>query len=253
MSDESGRRQGQEPFSSAQRQRVIDALCEHYAQDRLGLAEFERRLDRANRASVGSELAELLADLPSLSGPAPVQAGEAGSNPDTSRRARSGEGGSGRALSVPPGSGQVAAHRIPDSQFEFAVWSGRSRSGSWVPARTIRAVAFMGGVELDLREALFGPGEIRIHCAAFMGGIEVIVPPGVHVDAGGFAVMGGFEEELSGAGEISDTAPTVRVTGFAVLGAVEIHCRLPGESARQARRRRKADDQKRLKRARDER
>jgi hypothetical protein len=238
-------------FSGAERQRVIDALCEHYAQDRLELGEFERRLDRANRVTAPSELAELLADLPALEAQPPaVRGGSPAANPGSGGRSGGETGGS---LVVPAGTGRVDPARVPESQFEFAIWSGRSRSGGWIPAKTIRAIAFMGGVELDLREALFGTQEIRIHCMAVMGGIEILVPPGIHVDTGGFAVMGGFDEELSGAGEIPQDAPVVRVTGFALMGAVEIHCRLPGESAREARRRRRVEDQKRLDRARKDR
>ncbi len=229
------------PSSSSQRQRVIEALCEHYAQDHLGMAEFERRLDTANRVRGAAELDELLADLPQL------ESGPSGRRDPGERRAE------GRALSVPAGAGQIDARRVPDHQTEFAILSGRARSGSWVPARNIRVMAFMGGVELDFREALFGPGDVRIHCGAIFGGIEIIVPPGIHVHASGFAIFGGFDEALSGGGEIPPDAPTIRISGAAFMGAVEIHTRLPGESSRQARRRIRAAEKKRLEEARDER
>jgi hypothetical protein len=223
--------------SARGRQQVIDALCEHYARDNLELGEFERRLDRANRASREEELRDLVSDLPALQPP------EGSSPPAPEPRSGS------ESLPVPQGAGRADPARVPDSQFEFAVWSGRSRTGSWVPARTIRAVAFMGGVELDFREALFGPEEVRVHAVAVMGGIEIIVPPHVHVDVSGFALLGGFEEQLEGGGEVLADAPTVRVTGAAVLGGVEIVTRLPGESSAQARRRRKSE----ARRLRDER
>jgi len=238
------------PVSSASRQRVIEALCEHYAQDRLELDEFERRLDRANRITGSAELAELLSDLPKLEGSAelrPVRpAGGVGPSGKTGEKS-----GQGTSLTVPAGAGRVDPRRIPDSQFEVAVFSGRERAGSWVPARTIRVGAFMGGTVLDFREALFGPGEIRIHCVAVMGGVEIIVPPGIHVDVGGFAILGGFEEQLSGGGPIADDAPTLRITGMAFMGAVEVHSRLPGESDREARRRIRREERKQLDRARD--
>ncbi len=245
MSTESA---GERPFSAAERQRVIEALCEHYAQDRLELDEFERRLDQANRVTGGKELSELLSDLPKLQGDAELRR----VRPSGGASRGTGEDrGDGTSLTVPAGAGRVDARRIPDSQLEVAVFSGRERAGSWVPARTIRVGAFMGGAVLDFREALFGPGEIRIHCAAFMGGVEIIVPPGVHVDVGGFAVLGGFEEQLGGGGPIAHDAPTLRITGFAFMGAVEVHSRLPGESSREARRRIRRDDRKQLDRARD--
>ena len=230
-------REGRRSFASAERQRVIDALCEHYAQDRLGIQEFERRLDEANRVATNAELSKLLSDLPSLGDTVPV------------RRSAGDESG---ASGLPTRAGRVPARRVPESQTELAIFSGRVRSGSWVPARKIRAVAMMGGVELDFREALFGPGETHVHCAAFMGGVEILVPPGVHVDAGGFAILGGFEEDLTGGGELPPDAPTLKVTGVAFLGGVDIQTRLPGENSRQARRRVRARERAQLERARED-
>lgn len=213
--------------STARRQRVIDALCDHYAEDRLELHEFERRLDRAHQVRSVRELDKLLDDLPAL--------------------------GSGAAKELelheeasPGGQSRVPASRVSESQFEFAIWSGRSRAGNWIPARKIRVVACMGGVELDFREALFGVEEVRVHVASILGGVEIIVPPGVHVATGGFAFMGAFEEKLAGAGPIPPDAPTIRITGFALMGGVEVTSRLPGETARQARRRLKDEARRRL-------
>lgn len=227
---------GEGVVSSTQRQRVIDALCDHFAEDRLEMHEFEQRVDRAHRATAVRELEALLEDLPAL---------DEGSTQGT-ERARAG------GTEMPPeagssgGVGRVPASRVSESQFECAIWSGRSRAGSWIPARTIRVVACMGGVELDFREARFGSEEIRIHVVSILGGVEIIVPPGVHVDTGGFAFMGAFEEKLAGAGPIPPDAPTIRVTGFTMMGGVEVTSRLPGETGRQARRRLKDEARRRL-------
>lgn len=223
--------------SGAERDRVIEALCEHYAQDHLEVAEFERRLDRANRVSALDELHALLADLPEVGGGPPAAPG--------------GSQGEGRSVTVPAGAGRVDASRVPDTQTELALFSGRSRTGSWVPARKIRVYAFMGGVELDLREALFGPGEVHIQCVTMMGGIEIIVPPGVRVETGGAAIFGAFDEALEGMGPTPADAPVVRISGLAFMAGVEVHARLPGESGRQARRRIKSEKRAQLERARD--
>jgi hypothetical protein len=73
-----------------------------------------------------------------------------------------------------------------------------------------------------------------------MGGIKIIVQPGVRVFSDGFGVMGGFEQmgEPSAA-ELAPDAPTVRVVGIALMGGVEISERLPGETHRDAKRRRR--------------
>jgi hypothetical protein len=221
--------------STAERERVIDALCEHYAQDRLEMGELEYLLDRASRAGDREELTALLDGLPALTPAAPDHRRSGG---DERRLASSGEGRSDLPAHAGGRPGSLA-ERVPDSQFEVAFWSGRVRKGSWVPARRIRVAAFMGGVELDFREARFGPGEVRVHIGAVMGGVEILVPPGIHVEASGFAFLGGFEERLEGDAAADPHAPTLRITGFAVLGGVEIETRLPGESPKEARRRRK--------------
>lgn len=115
--------------------------------------------------------------------------------------------------------------RVSDSQLEFAFWSGRKRSGSWVPARTIRVVACMGGVELDFRRAAFGVDEVELDVIAFMGGVEIVVPPGLHVETAGLALMGGFDENLEDVGPVDPDAPTLRITGFVLMGGVEVVCR----------------------------
>ena len=46
------------------RQRAVDTLMEHFANDVLDMAEFEQRLDVANQSGTEAELKDLLADLP---------------------------------------------------------------------------------------------------------------------------------------------------------------------------------------------
>ncbi len=236
------------PARPAERDRVVEALCEHYARDRLELEEFERRVERAHRARTRDELLALVGDLPELGGGpggavarAPGgEGGRRGSDPGSALRPAGAEG-LGR-----PGSRAPSHVEAPERQTEIAIWSGRVRKGAWIPARNIRALGFMGGVELDFREALFSGDPIHIHAGAFMGGVEIIVPPGVRVETDGFAFMGGFEEDTEPGSAPVPGAPLIRVTGFALMGGVEITSRHPGENARQARRRRKEEARRRL-------
>jgi hypothetical protein len=89
------------------------------------------------------------------------------------------------------------------------------------------AFAFMGGVELDLRQARFGQREVTIQAYTFMGGVTIITGEDVEVDVSGFGFMGGFEHGASGPG--APGAPRVRITGFAFMGGVDVRRRpLPG-------------------------
>jgi len=90
-------------------------------------------------------------------------------------------------------------------------------------------VTMMGGARLDLREARFPPGPVDIEVFAFMGGTEIIVPPGLAVQTHGTAIMGGFQEVNRAPAHPDPDAPLLRVHGMAMMGGVDIKMRLPGE------------------------
>lgn len=189
------------------RERVIQELIEHYAQDALDDRGFEGRLDRAHVARSLQELDALVADLPALrTAPAPAP--------------------------LPAAAGEVR-----DTQTVVAIMGGAVRKGSWVPPRQLQVIAVMGGAELDFREARFGAGVVEVTVFALMGGVEITVPPGVRVEVEGVAIMGGFDEQGAAPPPADPNAPVLRVGGFALMGGVEIRTRLPGESKKAARRR----------------
>jgi hypothetical protein len=242
--EKTGAQGGPEGERLPRRDEVMDALCEAYAQDELELDELERRLDRATRATTGTELMALLRDLDRRNLPAAL--GGSGTRPVPSGRPGGREGDAG-ALEVPAPPGRAHPARVPDRQFEVAVFSGRVRKGSWIPGRRITAAALMGGVELDFREAMFGTGVTEVHVVAFMGGVEIVVPPGIHLETSGFAILGGFDEDSDVGETPGPDAPTLRVRGMACLGGVDVSVRYPGESPRDARRRRKEERRQRRK------
>jgi hypothetical protein len=103
-------------------------------------------------------------------------------------------------------------------------------------------VALMGGAMLDFRQVRLPRGTTDIQVLAWMGGVEIIVPPGVAVSCDGTGIMGGFEHVESGDGRARDpNAPLLRIRGVAVMGGVEITERQLDESASEARRRRKRE------------
>jgi hypothetical protein len=198
----------------AERDRVIQALATHYAYDRLSLEAFEERLERAYRAPTPAQLAALLADLPQTTAEELAAASP--------------------ALRAPAAS-------VPARGFTFAVMGGVERKGAWLVPRHLKVMALLGGAEIDLREARFGPGVTEIDVFALMGGVELLVPPGVRVECSGAAFAGGFVADTSDVGTLSPTAPLVRLSGMAVFGGVEAQTRYPGESARDYKRRRREE------------
>jgi hypothetical protein len=213
-----------------QRERTIAALCEHFAADRLELQEFEDRLDIANRATSATDLTALLADLPAPAAAVPAR--------------------SAMSDAVARG-GRAVGEAIKDTRTLLAIMGGIERRGHWTPARRTLVVAFMGGAGLDFREVDLPPGETEVVLFCFMGGAEIIVPPGLAVDANGIAIMGGFEA-MSPARRTDPDAPVLKLTGVAIMGGVEITVREVGESAKEARLRER-EHQRRLRQEREQR
>ena len=202
----------------------IDVLAECFARDMLTVEEFERRVSIVHAAATMPELAQAVDGIRTGSpaaGPAP--------------RSASVEALQRMTPDVPAG-------RVRASDRTIALFGETKRVGRWIPARQNTFVAALGSAVIDLREAMLGPGECRIQALAFMGSVEILVPPGLHVQCAGSAILGSFGEQPGDpSAPLDPDAPVVRIDGVAVLGSVEVECRRPGESKRQARRRRRIE------------
>ncbi|WP_326787518.1 DUF1707 SHOCT-like domain-containing protein [Streptomyces sp. NBC_00151] len=191
--------------SDADRERVAEQLRDALAEGRLDMEEFEERLEATYAARTYGELTPITRDLPGAVGTArvsmvkqPVDDGSWGS------RIVGGEG---------------------SSSWGVAVLAGFERKGRWTVPKRFNCFAFMGGGEIDLREANFADREVVINCVAVMGGLNVIVPPGVEVVVRGIGVMGGFDHREEGRPG-DPGAPRVVVTGFAFWGGVGVERKL---------------------------
>jgi len=179
----------------AQREYVVQRLSDAFAADRISVDELDARLGMVYRATSLQQLGQLLEDP---------------SNP-------------GWSLEKPlPGARVAQEFAVPDRGVGFAFMGGFERGKGWVLPRHFKAMAVMGGVELDLRDARFAPGVSEIEVFAFWGGIEIIVPDGVRVESVGMAVMGGISV-TSGETSLDDPdAPVLRISGLALMGGVEV-------------------------------
>ncbi len=173
--------------SPAARERVIALLTERYAHDHLTLDEFERRAAAAYAARNLDELAVLTADLPA------------------------GEVPTARA-SLPAGNVGVVLGSIV-------------RDMHAVP-RVLDVRTVLGNVELDLTHASFAPGVTEISLHAFMGNIEIQLPPHVGVEDHVSAVLGSFEyrrhPRASSWAESSKITSVVRFTGRVTMSSAEV-------------------------------
>ena len=201
--------------SDAERHETARILQDAFSEGRLTVAEFDERTSQAYQARFQTELAQLTVDIsPARRSPA-RRITE--SKPD---------------LSAESHDDRTPTHRVtgsPGTRASIAVMGGCERSGVWTIGSDHTAVAVMGGVEIDLREASLQSGEITIWAFAVWGGIAILVPDDLHLVMDGFGLMGGFAE---GSGpwkqdprpvrQAPPGAPTVRVTGLALMGGVEV-------------------------------
>jgi Domain of unknown function (DUF1707)/Cell wall-active antibiotics response 4TMS YvqF len=205
--------------SDADRERIANVLREAAGDGRLTMAELDERLDAVYAAKTYAELEPITHDLPeSGAGYVPAVSPRAAADP-----ARFG----GQATSA-------AA---------VAILGGFTRKGDWVVPKTFNAFMFMGGGEIDMREARFEDREVSIHIVAIMGGCEVIVPDDATVRVTGIGVMGAFEHTVSGA----ETAggPLITISGLAFMGGVEVKRKPTIEAQREARRLRQEERRQR--------
>ena len=188
--------------SSADRERVVNALSLHFAADHLTLDELEQKLSIAYVAPSMDELERLTSGLPSLD-----------------------------SRDFAPGTVAMYAPSaiIPERGLVVAVFAGNARKGSWLVPRLLKVFAMFGGAEIDLREARFAPGVTTIDVAAFFGGVQITVPPGVRVESNGTAIMGGFQAGGSADLLLDPAQPVLRVNGLAVFGGVEVKVRGPSK------------------------
>ena len=175
------------PVSPAARERVVSLLTERYAQDHLTLDEFERRAAAAYAARSPDELALLTADLPN---------------------------------------GEVSATRPSLPAGNVGVVLGSVVREMHAVPRVLDVRTVLGNVELDLTHASFATGVTEISLHAFMGNIEIQLPPNVGVEDHVSAVLGSFEyrrhPRASSWAESSKVASVVRFTGRVTMSSAEV-------------------------------
>ncbi len=170
--------------SDADRERVTQLLGEHAAAGRLTIEELGERVDGALAAVTQPELEALLADLPGDAAPA------------------------AHAPSRPA--------RTP-SERTIAIMSGSDRKGRWRAEGKHTAIAIMGGIEIDLRQAEIVGHELEIVAFAFWGGIEIIVPEGIPVEVTSVPIMAGIDARLPDV-PVLPGAPRIRIKAIAHHG-----------------------------------
>ncbi len=177
--------------SDAEREATVLRLREAGGEGRLTLEELADRVERADAARTRGDLDALTADLPAAATPAmPLS--------DAPRKER---------------------------RWVVAIMGGEQRKGRWRPSRRTNAIAVMGGVDIDLREAELADGA-EILAIPVMGAVTVTVPEGVSVEMSGFALMGGNSGPDDKVLPLPNS-PVVRVRAFSLMGGVVVERKKP--------------------------
>jgi predicted membrane protein len=115
-----------------------------------------------------------------------------------------------------------------DTMTIFAVLGGAKRSSLSTRFRGGEVTAFMGGFQIDLRQATIPPGEEAVlDIFTVMGGGEVVVPPSWTVATPIVPVMGGIDDKriapLPGTVDTGGRpAPRLVLRGLLLMGGIEI-------------------------------
>jgi predicted membrane protein len=131
-------------------------------------------------------------------------------------------GGTGTTGAGPSGfasAPQASSEPVHASLFSL-LGSSKRRWGKSV-FRGADTTAFMGGCELDLRDALMGAGELAVvDVFVMMGGVTIFVPPHWTVSQEIVPLMGGVHDKSRSIP--SNPAQHLLVRGTVVMGGVEI-------------------------------
>ncbi len=180
-------------ISDQERQQVAEVLRQAAGEGRIDVDELDKRLDATFAARTYAELVPITADLP---------------------RANIG------ALPVPRSSALAAG---PVHESSFAMMSTTRRRGPWQVGTQHKAFALMGGVVLDLREAVVPGQEVTINASVVMGSVDVLVDEHAVVICDGRAFMGDYSESRSRIqAQRRPDSPVVRVRGRALMGRVNV-------------------------------
>jgi len=129
------------------------------------------------------------------------------------------------------------AATVPREKRFLALMGEVRRKGNWTVPSRLHLFAAMGAIRLDLREAQIPAEGVEIDATAMMGEVRIVLPPGLHAEVDGLAVLGEFSDRTAGAASTLD-APVIRVKGVAFMGAVRVETRLPNEGMMEAWKRR---------------
>jgi hypothetical protein len=187
--------------SDADRDQVATVLSTAYAEGRLTREEHDERVDQLMAAKTFDDLIPITRDLVVVGSPPPLVAAP-----------------------------QSASHFTIDATGQdlqpdkmIAIFGGVTRTGRWRVRKKIQAFALFGGMDLDLRDAVFEAPVVEIAGFWCFGGLDMKVPEGIDVRDQTAGIFGGTE--VRDIGDPVPGAPTLVIKGVALFGGVSVRGR----------------------------
>lgn len=112
-----------------------------------------------------------------------------------------------------------------------AIFGGKSFHSTAGALTTGKAVASMGGIDLDLRGATLDPAGATLDLKATMGGISVLVPEGWMVDVEAHNRAGGSDVKVTPPSRLPIDSPRLRIKAATLMGGVAVAARPVREPA----------------------
>lgn len=184
--------------SDADRDQVATVLSTAYAEGRLTREEHDERLDQLLAARTFDDLLPITRDLVVVGTPSPVATPQSTSRFTIDTTVQS-----------------------SDSDKMIAIFGGATRTGRWRVRRNISALALFGGIDLDLRDAIFEAPVVEISGFWCFGGLDIKVPEGIEVRDQTAGIFGGTD--VSNIGDPAPGAPTLVIKGVSLFGGVSVH------------------------------
>ena len=104
----------------------------------------------------------------------------------------------------------------------FAFWNGWEWKSTTSTLTSGKAMAVLGGVDLDLTGAAVSAAGATLSLTAAMGGIRVVLPSSWRVDVTESVTGGGIEVSLEGQDDLPDDAPHLTIDAMARAGGILI-------------------------------
>jgi hypothetical protein len=109
----------------------------------------------------------------------------------------------------------------------IAIFGGVSRNGRWRVRRKSQVLALFGGIDLDMRDAIFEGSTIEMSTICCFGGLDIKVPEGLHVSNEMVGIFGGTD--LKDVADPLPGAPTLVLKGLTLFGGVSVRGPKPRE------------------------